>query len=161
MVKYLSYALENQCRNYCFDLTPDDVKWRSDLGSPAIGWILGHIVCIHDHIINHLLLDQEVVTTEEFRTAFGIGSPGDFPENYTIPLLLDYLKEINTKIVETIRNQSNDWLKTIPQTTGNLPLHLANKNYLKVFTSHFSHLFTHIGQILEIRRLRKKGAWGF
>ncbi|MFX0123399.1 MAG: DinB family protein [Candidatus Hodarchaeota archaeon] len=161
MTKYLAYALENQCRQYCSDLTIENVRWRSDQNSPAIGWILGHIVCVHDYIINHLLLDHETFTTEEFREEFGISSSGNFPENYTIPSLLDLLKTVNTQIVETISSQSNEWLETIPPTTENLPTHMTNKNYLKVFISHFSHLFIHIGQILEIRRMQNKGAWGY
>ncbi len=162
MVKYLCYSVENQCHIYCDDLSDDEFSLKPPSSdSPAIGWVLGHIITVHDYMLNHIILEHEPATSEEFRTFFATGTSGECPKTYSATYQFDLLKAINGTIVTTVLSQDEGWLSQIPANTDSLTLNMANRNHSKALTAHFTHLLMHTGQILEIRRLWNKGAWQF
>ena len=52
-IKTLCYALENQMKFVTRDLDEEDLRWRPEIGSPAIGWIVGHVLVNHDFVANY------------------------------------------------------------------------------------------------------------
>ena len=83
-------------------------------------------------------------------------------ENVTLPIddVFNQFKLVTGKIVEELMSKNNDWLEEFPDDSV-FPPNWQNKNHMKVLVLHFNHCFTHSGQILEIKRLLNKGAWGF
>lgn len=160
-IKLQSYALENQCRHSCRELSLEDFKWKPETGSPAIGWILGHIILSHDITPNKQLLGNDPILSDEFKEAFGFKSSGNFPDSYEPEEMFEKFQIINKQIAASLSARPEDWLSEIPEESDKFPPHLQNKSYIKLFVVHFSHVFAHTGQILEIRRMRGKNAWGF
>lgn len=160
LLKYLCFGVENQTKWVCQGLTDDDARWRpEDKASPAIGWIVGHILIFHDFAFNHRFCGNEMVT-EDMTAVFGFGTTGDFPAPHTLKSLFNQLKEINSRIVETLQSKDQDWLNETFDYTG-FPPHWHGKSIGKGFAIGVNHSFTHMGQILEIKRQLGKGAWGF
>jgi hypothetical protein len=157
LIKLQCYALENQCRFVCRDLRVEDFKWRSNSGSPSIGWQLGHILLAHDR---NLFIGNQPVLPEDYKDFFGFKSSGNFPDSCDPNLLLDKLKEINGQILTALSPKDDAWLSE-KAADEKLPPHLRGKAHSKCFVSHFSHCFTHAGQILELRRMLGKEGWGF
>ncbi|MFW9915694.1 MAG: DinB family protein [Candidatus Thorarchaeota archaeon] len=160
-IKLQSYALENQCRYFCRELSAEDFQWKPETGSPAIGWILGHIILSHDMTPNKQLLGNEPILSDDFRRDFGFKSSGNFPDSYNPEEMFSKFQIINQQIITSLSTKTEDWLSEIPEESDTFPPQLQNKSFLKLFVFHFSHVFAHTGQILEIRRMRGKDAWGF
>ncbi|UCG04517.1 MAG: DinB family protein [Candidatus Heimdallarchaeota archaeon] len=160
IIRTLCYALENQVRFVTNDLNDEDLRWRSDIGSPAIGWIVGHVLVGHDMIASHRFCGNAIILSEEYSTNFGMGTNGDFPEPFTLDDLFIKFKQVNGKITKVLSDKNDKWLEEFYDDSG-FPPNWQNKNIGKAFILHFNHQFTHTGQILEIRRMRGRGAWGF
>ncbi|MFX0122370.1 MAG: DinB family protein [Candidatus Hodarchaeota archaeon] len=160
IIRTLCYALENQMRFVTNDLNDEDLRWRPDIGSPAIGWIVGHVLVGHDSIANHRFCGNSLVLSEEYNATFGMGSNGDFPEPFSLDDLFTKFKQVNGEITKVLSNKSAEWLEESFDDSG-FPPNWQNKNIGKAFILHFNHEFTHAGQILEVRRMRGRGAWGF
>lgn len=158
LVKLQCYALENQCRFTCRDLSLDNFKGRPNSGSPSIGWHLGHILLAHDR---NLFIGNSSVLPENYKGIFGYKSPGDFPDSCDPSFLLDKLKEINEQISTALSAKDDAWLSEKAADNEKYPPHMRGKAYAKCFVMHFSHCFTHAGQILELRRMLGKESWGF
>ena len=79
---------------------------------------------------------------------------------FSLEDLFTQFKLINSKVVEELMAKDDTWLEEFPDDSL-LPPHWKNRNHMKVLVLHFNHVFTHSGQILEIKRERGKGAWGF
>ena len=159
LIKNLCYALENQTRFVCRDLSIDDIRWRPDIGSPAIGWLVGHIIVDHDFVGNHRLCGNPLLF-EELLESFYIGSTGDFPEPFTLEELMGKFKQVNGEIVKVLESKNESWLDETFDTSG-FPQNWENKPIGKAFLMHFNHGIAHSGQVLEIRRMRGLDAWGF
>jgi hypothetical protein len=155
------FTLENQMKFVTEDLTDADHRWRAETNpAPAIGWIVGHVLIMHEQIINQLMLGGSPILPDDYYSTFGFATEGDFPSTYTLDDLFIEFKNVNSKIVESLMVKEDDWLDEFPDDTV-LPPHWKNKNHMKVLALHFNHVFTHAGQILEIKRQLNKGAWGF
>ncbi len=159
-IKTLCYALENQMKFVTRDLDEEDLRWRPEIGSPAIGWIVGHILVNHDSIANHRFCGNSIALSDEYMTAFWMNTEGSFPESFTLEDLFSKFKLVNGEIAKVLDSKTDDWLEESYDTTG-FPPNWANKNIGKAFILHFNHEFTHSGQILEVRRMRGRDAWGF
>jgi hypothetical protein len=143
------------------DLTPEDLRWRVNSEStPAAGWIVGHVLVSHEQIVNQLLLENQPLLPDEFYTAFGFSTEGEFPPQFALSDVFSQFKLVTGKVVEELMANSEDWLEEFPDDSL-LPPHWKNRNHMKVLVLHFNHVFTHSGQILELKRAREKGAWGF
>lgn len=160
IIRTFCYALENQIRFVTNDLDIEDLRWRPEVGSPAIGWIVGHVLINHDLIANHRFCGNPIALPEDYSSIFGMGSKGDFPDPITLDDLLNNFKLVNGEITKVLNTKTDDWLEGSYDTTG-FPPNWQNKNIGKAFILHFNHEFVHSGQILEIRRMRGRGAWGF
>ena len=157
----ICFALENQMKFVTKDLTDEDVRWRAETNpAPAIGWIVGHVLIMHEQLIYQLLLEKPPILPEDFVYIFGFSTEGDFPSDYTLEGLFDAFKQVNTAVVEELMAKDDNWLEEFPDDSV-LPPHWKNRNHMKVLVLHFNHEFTHAGQILEIKRQLNKGAWGF
>ena len=104
--------------------------------------------------------NNSLALSDEYRTAFGMSTDGEFPDPFTMEDLFNKFKLVNGEIAKVLDSKTDDWLEESYDTTG-FPPNWANKNIGKAFILHFNHQFTHSGQILEVRRMRGKGAWGF
>jgi hypothetical protein len=155
------YALENQIRFLCRDLDSKDFRWRSEVNSPAIGWIVGHVLLSHDLIIGQRILGKPSGLPKTFPENFGMGSKGDFPDTYSPEFLSNQFKQTNATIAEGLTASQDSLLDDFPLDTAGFPPNWLNKNNLKIFVLHFNHVFSHAGQILEIRRLMGREVWGF
>ena len=160
LVLSLCYAVENQVRYLTKDLDVEDYYWRSEAGSPSIGWTCGHILYSHDAVVNQSVLGNKPSIPDEYKQLFTIKSPGDFPQELTPDELFLMFKEVNSAITETMSSKTNKLLNEQPISNKGFPPNLANKNNSKILAFHFSHAFSHAGQILEIKRLMGKEAWG-
>ncbi len=159
IMKTFSYALENQIQFVCRGLDEEDMKWRSDSGAPSIGWIIGHVLVNHDLTANHKICENPLLY-EDIWEDFGMGGTGDFLDKYSYDDLMTRFKQVNSQIVGTLKSKESDWFVEIPDVSE-FPPNWQGKNRMKVFVLHCNHCFTHIGQILEIKRQLGKGAWGF
>lgn len=160
IIKTLCYALENQMRFVTRDLDKEDLRWRPEIGSPAIGWTVGHVLLNHDFVASHRFCGNPISLSDEYATAFGMNSMGDFPEAFTLEDLFNQFKLVNGKIVTKLEAVTANWLEESYNTTD-FPPNWANKNIGKAFILHFNHEFTHAGQVMEVRRLRGRDVWGF
>ncbi|MHA1330953.1 MAG: DinB family protein, partial [Candidatus Hodarchaeales archaeon] len=133
--------------------------WRPENGAPSIGWTIGHILVNHDYIINHRVLGNPV-KYEELSEVFGFGSKGDFPDDYNIEEILEKFKSLNQVVIKAIMSKEESWFEQKANAEG-FPPNWQGKNNMKIFVLHFNHCFTHCGQILEVKRMMGKGAWGF
>ncbi|UCE14075.1 MAG: DinB family protein, partial [Candidatus Heimdallarchaeota archaeon] len=134
-------------------------RWRPDIGSPAIGWIVGHILVDHDIVGLHRLCNKPLLF-EDLIPTYGITTDGNFPEDHTLKDLFEKFKQLNSEIVSVLATKTEDWLDEKFDTSG-FPPNWENKGIGKAFIMHFNHGITHTGQILEIRRMRGLDAWGF
>ncbi|MFW9930288.1 MAG: hypothetical protein ACFFD1_12910 [Candidatus Thorarchaeota archaeon] len=161
IIKNLCYAIENQVHFVCQHLEEDNYSWRSVHKTPAIGWIIGHILSSHDYIINYSLLGNSPYFSNEFFLSFTTGSTGEFPKEYNSENMFTMFSEVNKLIVNDLKTKNDDWYYKYPIHTEKFAPNWLNKNNIKVLILHFNHGFTHCGQILEIKRLMGKEAWGF
>lgn len=161
VIRTFCFALENQMKFVTEELTPEDLRWRSDKNpAPAAGWIVGHVLVSHEQFVNQLLLGKPSLLPDDFYTLFGFSSEGEFPNQYSLEDLFTQFKLVTGQVVEELMAKDEMWLEKFPDDSL-LPPHWKNRNHMKVLVLHFNHVFTHSGQILEIKRAREKGAWGF
>lgn len=163
VIRSFCFALENQIKFVTKDMTHEDLSWRREDNSPqapAAGWIVGHVLVSHEQIVNQLFLRNDPLLPEEFYNTFGFATEGGFPKEYSLNDLFENFEQVTGKIVEELMTKDENWLEEFPDDSM-LPPHWKNRNHMKVFVLHFNHVFTHAGQILEIKRAREKGAWGF
>ncbi len=161
IIRTFCYALENQMKFVTKDLSGEDIRWRSsEYLSPAPAWIVGHVLVSHEQIINQLFFGNDPILPDEYYSAFGMNTEGDFPTSFQLQDIFNKFSEVNGIIVETLMQKTDSWLEEFPNDEY-FPPHWKNKNHMKVFVLHFNHVFTHSGQILEIKRMMGKGAWGF
>ncbi len=158
-IKLQCYSLENYCQFVCRDLTKEDFVWRSESGSPGIGWLLGHVIGSHDFLANHLFLENPPILSKEISSLFNIKTVANFPNDLDSQVLFDQLKKINKEVVSTLSQKSDDFFDQIPTNQDRFPSVMKQKNYAKLFIFHFTHAFSHMGQILEIRRMLGKEVW--
>ena len=160
LLRTLCYTVENQTRFVCQDLTDDDARWRpTDTASPSIGWMVGHIIVLHDVMINHRICENSILFPDLY-DHFGFATDGNFPDSFTLEGLFDKFKHLNQAIVQTILSKDKNWLDEMFDTEG-FPPNWQGKNRGKGFALAINHGITHTGQILEIKRMLGKGAWGF
>ena len=122
--------------------------------------MVGHVLTNHEQVVNQILFKEPELLPSEYYSTFGFNSEGDFPESIKIDEVFSQFKIVNGKVVEKLMKKSDEWLEEFPDDSF-FPPNWKNKNHTKVFALHFNHCFTHSGQILEIKRLIGKGAWGF
>ncbi len=160
LLKTLCYTVENQTRFVCQDLHDDDARWRpKNVTSPAIGWNVGHIIVLHDIMINHRICENSILFPDLIEH-FGYATEGNFPNSFTLKEMFEKFKQLNSIIVKTILSKEESWLDEMFDTDG-FPPNWQGKNRGKGFAIAFNHGIVHTGQILEIKRMLGKGAWGF
>jgi hypothetical protein len=165
VIKTFNYAVENQIKFIIQGLEPEDFSWRPETGTPSIppsiGWIIGHIAVFQDSVILNRVCKQDV-RYETINKDFGFQTSGDFPSTYTHEKILEIQSNLTSDIANFIMRQSKEWFEiTDPEMTEGFPPNWQGKNIMKIFVLHFNHCFTHCGQMLEIKRMLGKGAWGF
>jgi hypothetical protein len=161
IIRTFCYALENQMKFVTKDLSDEDLRWRSsEYSSPAPGWIVGHVLVSHEQIVNQLFLGNDPILPEEYYSVFGMTTDGNFPDSFKLKDIFENFSKVNSRIVTDLMQKPDSWLEEFPNDEY-FPPHWKNKNHMKVFVLHFNHVFTHSGQILEIKRMVGKGAWGF
>lgn len=159
LIQTLCYAVENQTRFSCRDITEEDAQWRPDVGTPAIGWLVGHILVLHDIMVNHRICENPIMF-EDMLKPFGFGSEGNFPVQYSLEDFFERFKRLNSGIINVIKEKDEKWLDEIFDAAG-FPPNWQGKNRGKGFILAFNHGIAHTGQILEVKRMLGKGAWGF
>lgn len=158
----MTYALENQAKFVCRDLSEDDFRWRSsETNNPCIGWYLGHVLVFLDFIMNYVLFEKGYKLSDYYRENFHMNTEGNMPEEITSQELFTKFKEINSSIVEEILKKEPSWFNELPKDVSYFPPNWQNKNNGKLLVLHFNHCLSHLGQILEIRRALGKEIWGF
>ncbi|MHA2296593.1 MAG: DinB family protein [Candidatus Hodarchaeales archaeon] len=162
LVKTLCYAVENQLKFVCRDLNDEDARWRPDNveKSPAIGWIVGHVLVYQDILVSHRLCGNPIIF-DNLIPEFGTATEGDFPDEFTLKEIFEKHKQINGEIVKIIESKDDSWLDEPITDTSGLPPNWQGKALGKGFILGVTHGMAHSGQILEIKRMRGKGAWGF
>ena len=160
LIKNFFYSIENQLTFALEDLDKNDYYTRVDDKTPAIGWMLGHILISHDFIVNRSLLGNQQYLSKEITRTYSTGSSGDVVGDYKATQMLQDLKTINKIIVEQLATKNDEWLEEMPLSTKGFPSHWLNKNNMKVLVFHINHVLSHIGEILEIKRRKGKRVWG-
>jgi uncharacterized damage-inducible protein DinB len=159
LIKTLCYAVENQTRFACRDITEEDSRWRPKTKSPAIGWLVGHILCLHDLMASHRVCENPLLF-DDLIGDFGFASAGNFPEENSLEDLFTKFKQLNSAIISVISAKDDDWLDEMFDTSG-FPPNWQGKSRGKGFVLAFNHGIAHSGQIFEVKRMLGKGAWGF
>lgn len=160
LIKTLCYTVENQTKFVCRELTDDDARWRpTETQSPAIGWSVGHIIVLHDIMMNHRICENPILFPD-FIDHFGFATEGNFPNSFSLMELFNNFKQLNGTIVETVLSKDQEWLNDLFNTDG-FPPNWQGKNRAKGFALAINHGIAHTGQILEVKRMLGKGAWGF
>lgn len=160
VIRTFCFAIENQLKFVTKDLTVENLRWRSDKNSPAAGWMVGHVLTTHEQIVHQLLFKASELLPDDYYSTFGLNTDGEFPEPFKIDDVFDQFKRVTGAIVEKLMAKTDDWLDEFPDDSL-FPPNWKNKNHMKVLVLHFNHCLAHSGQILEIKRLQDKGAWGF
>lgn len=160
LLKTLCYTVENQTRFVCQDLNDENARWRpTNVNSSAIGWNVGHIIVLHDIMINQRICENPILFPDLVEH-FGYGTDGNFPNSFTLKELFEKFKQLNSIIVKTILSKEESWFDEMFDTDG-FPPNWQGKNRGKGFSLALNHGIAHTGQILEIKRMLGKGAWGF
>ena len=163
VIRTFCFALENQMRFVTKDLTDENLRWRSDKhppAAPAAGWMVGHVLTTHEQVVYQLLFKGSEMLPDDYYSTFGLNTDGEFPLPFVIDEVFNQFKRVTGAIVEELMSKTDDWLEEFPDDSF-FPPNWKDKNHMKVFVLHFNHCFTHSRQILEIKRLLDKGAWGF
>lgn len=160
LVKNFFYSIENQLTFALEDLDKKDYFTRVDESTPAIGWMLGHILISHDFIVNRSLLGNQQYLPKEVIKAYSTGSSGDVVGDYKPTDMLKDLKSINKIVVENLLTKNDEWLEEQPFSTKGFPSHWLGKSNMKVLVFHINHALNHTGEILEIKRRLGKRVWG-
>ncbi len=160
LVKNFLYSIENQLTFALEDLEEKDYYIRVDESTPAIGWMLGHILISHDFIVNRSLLGNEQYLPKDIIKTNSTGSSGNVDGDYRPADMLNDLKTINKIIVEKLLTKGDEWFEEQPLSTKGFPDHWLGKNNMKVLVFHINHALNHTGEILEIKRRLGKRVWG-
>ena len=160
LLKNFCYSLENQLVFITNDLEEKDYPLKPDSKTPAIGWILGHILVSHDFIINYSILGNKLILPGEMLSNYNTGSSGEVKGEFDPTTFVEKFKEINKIVVEQILTKDDSWLEEFPQKTKNWPQNWLNKNNSKAFVLYFNHALNHTGQIMELKRNLGKRVWG-
>jgi hypothetical protein len=159
LIKNLCSTLEYRIGFVCSDIDNEDARWRPEnVKSPAIGWSVGHIVVCHDIIANNRICRNSTLFEDEL-SDFKMSTSGNFPEPFTLEELLDKLTQINGEIIKAAETKTDSWLDGI--LDDGFPSKWNGKSIREGLILIFSHGFMHAGQILEVKRLLGKGAWGY
>ncbi|MHA2274024.1 MAG: DinB family protein [Candidatus Hodarchaeales archaeon] len=143
LIKNLCSTLEYRIGFVCSDIDNEDARWRPEnVKSPAIGW----------SVRNSTLFEDEL-------SDFKMSTSGNFPEPFTLEELLDKLTQINGEIIKAAETKTDSWLDGI--LDDGFPSKWNGKSIREGLILIFSHGFMHAGQILEVKRLLGKGAWGY
>lgn len=126
----------------------------------SIGWILVYILVLHDFIINHSILVNNLTLAPEFIKSYNTGNSAETRTDFIANNILNDFKEINKIIEEQIVTKEDVWLEEYPKYTENFPKNWLNKNNMKGFVLYFNHALNLKGQMLELKRGIGKKVWG-
>ena len=160
LLKNFLYSIENQLTFALEDLDEQDYYTRVVDKTPAIGWMLGHILITHDFVVNRSLLGNQQYLPKEVTRAYSTGSSGEVVGDYKPTHMLTDLKTINKIVIEQLVKKNDEWLEEMPLSTKGFPNHWQNKNNMKILVFHINHALSHTGEILEIKRRLGKRVWG-
>ena len=160
LIKNFCYSLENQLTFITKDLEEKDYSFKPDDKTPAIGWVLGHVLISHDFIVNYSILGNKPLLTKELLTNYGTGSSGEIKGEESPVNFVDLFRKVNKTVVETLLTKEDSWLEEFPVKTKNWPDNWLNKNNTKAFVLYFNHSLNHTGQMMELKRKIGKKVWG-
>lgn len=159
VIKNFCYALENQITFITQDLEENDFTSKSS-SAPAIGWIICHIMVSYDYIVNHCMLGNNVILSQEMFLNYNTGSSGEIKGSFNSTEIMNDFKNITKTIVDQLMIKDDSWLEESPVNTKNFPKQWLNKNNMKVLVLFFNHALNHTGQIMELKRGLGKRVWG-
>ena len=113
VIRTFCYALENQMKFVTKDLTPEDLRWRSDKHSPsapAAGWIVGHVLVFQEQVVNQIIFQGSELLPSEYYSTFSFNSEGDFPESFAISDVFTQFENVTGNIVKALMSKTNNWL---------------------------------------------------
>ncbi|UCG01556.1 MAG: DinB family protein [Candidatus Heimdallarchaeota archaeon] len=137
------------------DLSEDDFTFKTDKNSPAIGWTIGHLTGGQHVYLRLIFLGEPPSQIQEYES-FNTGTDSlytNVPSFKKIVAFYESEFEELKKFIETLTE--NDLNSPTPHREK-VPPFFQDTPLREILVSYIAHAFTHLGQIIEIRRMLGK-----
>jgi len=133
-------------------LSEDDLTFQNDKNSPAIGWTIGHLAGGQHVYLRLIFLGEPPSQIQEYE-AFNTGTPSVYANIPSFNKIISFYESEFKELRKFIENLSDKDLNSPTPHRDKVPPFFQDTPISDILASYLAHAFTHIGQIIEIRRL--------
>ena len=137
------------------DLSEDELSYQNEKNSPAIGWTIGHLAG-GQHVYLRLIFLGDVPSQIKEYEVFNTGTNSTYDNIPSFRKIVSFYESEYKELRKFVENLSDTDLNSPTPHRDKVPLFFQDTPIRDVLTSYLAHVFTHIGQIIEIRRLLGK-----
>ncbi len=137
------------------DLSLEDLKFKSEKNSPALGWIAGHLTGGQHAYLRIILQGQEAPHLQEFSN-FSTGTSSCYDYSPSIARIVKLFEIELNQMKKFVQNLSDEQLNSALPHSETIPLFFRDKTMKKILANYLAHKLMHLGQALEVRRLLDK-----
>ncbi|MFW9904174.1 MAG: DinB family protein [Candidatus Thorarchaeota archaeon] len=134
------------------DLSEDDLTFKNEKSSPAIGWTIGHLAG-GQHVYLRLIFLGELPSQVEKYEAFNTGTDSTYVNVPSFKEMISFYESEFIELRKFIENLSDTDLNAPSPHRDRVPPFFQDTPLRDILASYLAHAFTHIGQVIEIRRL--------
>jgi uncharacterized damage-inducible protein DinB len=133
-------------------LSKDDLTYQNEKNSPAIGWTIGHLVGGQHAFLRMIFLGEPPSQLHEYE-AFNTGTDSTYANVPSFNEILSFYKSELLEFRKFIENLSDNDLNSPTPYRDKVPPPFQDAPLSDILGIYLAHAFTHIGQVIEIRRL--------
>ena len=133
-------------------LSEDDLSYQSEKNSPAIGWTIGHLAGGQHVYLRLIFLGEPPSQIQEY-AAFNTGTKSTYANKPSFKEIVSFYESEYIELRKFIENLSEAELDSPTPHRDKVPPFFQDTPMRDILASYLAHAFTHIGQIIEIRRL--------
>lgn len=134
------------------DLSEDDLTYQNEKNSPTIGWTIGHLAG-GQHVYLRLIFLGEPPSQIQKYEAFNTGTDSTYANVPPFNEILSFYESEFQELRTFIEKLSDSDLNSPTPHRDKVPPFFQDTPLRDILTSYLAHAFTHIGQVIEIRRL--------
>jgi len=137
------------------DLSEEDLTFKTDKNSPAIGWTIGHLAG-GQHVYLRLIFLGETPSRMQEYNSFNTGAKSNYANIPAFKEILAFYESEFKNLKRFIENLSDKDLNSPTPHREKVPPVFHDILLSEMLVIYIAHAFTHIGQIIEIRRMLNK-----
>ncbi|MFX1515768.1 MAG: DinB family protein [Promethearchaeota archaeon] len=134
------------------DLLEDDLSYQNEKNSPAIGWTIGHLAGGQHVYLRLIFLGQAPSQIQEYE-AFNTGTNSMYANIPSFRKIVSFYESEYKELRKFVEKLSDTDLDSPTPHRDKVPPFFQDTPLRDILVSYLAHAFTHIGQIIEIRRL--------